>query len=78
MLIMVAQLSAQLEDYKRAIELYEQVAYSAQDNKLLKWGAKDHYFRASLCHLALASRSGVRSLQFEKRKIELKTFCTGL
>lgn len=56
-LLQVAHLSAQMEDYTRSIEIYEQVAAASIDNKLLQWGAKDHYFRATLCHLALAAIS---------------------
>jgi len=51
-LLKVAQFSAQLENFTKAIELYEQVARSSLDNNLLKWGAKEHLQRAVLCHLA--------------------------
>jgi len=51
-LLKVAQYSAQLENFQKAIELYEQVAKSSLDNTLLKWGAKEHLHRAILCHLA--------------------------
>jgi len=51
-LLKVAQFSAQLENFTKAIELYEQVARSSLDNNLLKWGAKEHLQRAAFCHLA--------------------------
>jgi len=51
-LLKVAQFSAQLENFTKAIEIYEQVAKSSLDNNLLKWGAKEHLQRAALCHLA--------------------------
>lgn len=51
-LLKVANMSAQLEQYDKAIELYEQVAKGSLDNNLLKWGVKDYFFRAVLCHLA--------------------------
>jgi len=51
-LLKVAQYSAQLENFQKAIELYEQVARASLDNNLLKWGAKEHLHRAILCHLA--------------------------
>jgi len=51
-LLKVAQYSSQLENYVRAIELFEQVAKSSLDNNLLKWGAKEHLQRAILCYLA--------------------------
>lgn len=52
-LLKVAQFSAQLEKYARAIEIYEQVGTASIDNPLLKYGAKDHFFRAGLCHLCI-------------------------
>lgn len=50
-LLKVAQLSAQLEKYERAIELYEQVAKTSLENNLLKWSVKEYFLRAGLCHL---------------------------
>jgi len=59
-LIKVAQFSAQLENYAKAIELYEQVAKASLDNNLLKWGAKEHLLRALLCHLAAEDLVGAQ------------------
>eukprot|EP00123_Amoebidium_parasiticum_P009062 comp19205_c0_seq1/m.21940 comp19205_c0_seq1/g.21940 ORF comp19205_c0_seq1/g.21940 comp19205_c0_seq1/m.21940 type:complete len:292 (-) comp19205_c0_seq1:92-967(-) len=50
-LLKVAQYSAQLEKYDRAIEIYEKVAAQSIDNNLLKWGAKEYYLKAGLCHM---------------------------
>ncbi|XP_055880310.1 alpha-soluble NSF attachment protein-like [Biomphalaria glabrata] len=52
-LLKVAQFSATLENYEKAIEIYEQVAVSSMDNSLLKYSAKDHFFRASICHMCM-------------------------
>ncbi|KAK6181118.1 hypothetical protein SNE40_009048 [Patella caerulea] len=52
-LLKVAQFSAQLENYEKAIEIYEQVAISAMENSLLKYSAKDYFFRASVCHMCV-------------------------
>lgn len=52
-LLKVAQYVAQLEDYNKAIEIYEQVASSSLDNSLLKYSAKEYFFRAALCHLCV-------------------------
>ena len=49
----VAQYSAQLGNYNKAIEIYEKVAISSLDNNLLKWSAKDYFLRAGICHLCL-------------------------
>uniref|UniRef100_A0A7S0VZQ9 Alpha-soluble NSF attachment protein n=1 Tax=Hemiselmis tepida TaxID=464990 RepID=A0A7S0VZQ9_9CRYP len=51
-LLRVAVLSAELEDYKRAIEVFESVAASSLDVALLKWSVKDYFFQAGLCHIA--------------------------
>jgi len=51
-LLKVAQYSAQLEKYDRAIEIYEEVARKSLDNSLMKWSVKDYFFRAVLCYLA--------------------------
>jgi len=48
----VAQFSAQNEDYKTAIEIYESVGKKSLENNLLKYSAKDYFFRAALCYLA--------------------------
>ncbi|XP_012280553.1 alpha-soluble NSF attachment protein [Orussus abietinus] len=52
-LLKVAQYAAQLENYDKAIQIYEQVASSSLDNSLLKYSAKEYFFRAALCHLCI-------------------------
>jgi len=59
-LLKVAQFCGQLENFTKAIELYEQVAKASLDNNLLKWGAKDHLLRALLCHLAAEDLVGAQ------------------
>uniref|UniRef100_A0A8D1QFS0 NSF attachment protein beta n=1 Tax=Sus scrofa TaxID=9823 RepID=A0A8D1QFS0_PIG len=49
-LLKVAAYAAQLEQYQKAIEVYEQVGASTMDNPLLKYSAKDYFFKAALCH----------------------------
>ena len=51
-LLKVAGFAAQTLDYKKAIELYEQVAMTSLESTLLKWSVKDYYLRAGICHLA--------------------------
>lgn len=46
-----AELKALLEQYAEAIEIYEQVAISCLESNLMKWNAKDYFFKAGLCHL---------------------------
>ncbi|KAG9508717.1 Alpha-soluble NSF attachment protein, partial [Fragariocoptes setiger] len=52
-LLNVARYAAQLEQYDRAIEIYEKIGQSNLDNNLLKYGAKEHFLRAGLCHLCV-------------------------
>lgn len=52
-LLKVAQYAAQLEDYNKAISIYEGVAGSCLDSSLLKYSAKEYFFRAALCHLCV-------------------------
>lgn len=49
----VAKYCAQLEQYEKAVEIYEQVATSSLENSLLKYSAKEYFFRAGLCHLCV-------------------------
>uniref|UniRef100_U5EZ97 Protein required for fusion of vesicles in vesicular transport alpha-snap n=1 Tax=Corethrella appendiculata TaxID=1370023 RepID=U5EZ97_9DIPT len=52
-MLKVAQYAAQLEEYDKAIQIYEQVGTSCLNSSLLKHSAKEYFFRASLCHLAV-------------------------
>lgn len=52
-LLKVAHYSAQAEMYDKAINIYENVASVAIANPLLKYSAKEHLFRAGLCHLCI-------------------------
>lgn len=52
-LLKVAGYSAELENYEKAIVIYEQVAATVIDNTLLRYCAKEYFFRAMLCHLCL-------------------------
>ncbi|KAI9479301.1 vesicular-fusion protein S17 [Coemansia sp. RSA 989] len=53
-----AALAAQLEDYIRAIELFEGIAEGSVDNSLTKWSIKDYFFKAALCRLAIPDSIG--------------------
>uniref|UniRef100_A0A8C6SD30 N-ethylmaleimide-sensitive factor attachment protein, alpha b n=1 Tax=Neogobius melanostomus TaxID=47308 RepID=A0A8C6SD30_9GOBI len=44
-LLKVATYAAQLEQYPKAIEIYEQIGTYAMDSTLLKYSAKDHFLR---------------------------------
>ncbi|EGG14205.1 soluble NSF attachment protein alpha isoform [Cavenderia fasciculata] len=51
-LLKIAQISAQLERFERAIEIYEKVAAGSLDNNLKQFGVKEYFLRAILCYLA--------------------------
>ncbi|KAK4806282.1 hypothetical protein QYF61_008468 [Mycteria americana] len=52
-LLKVATYAAQLEQYQKAVEIYEQVGTSAMDSPLLKYSAKEYFFKAALCHFCI-------------------------
>ncbi|KAF6212322.1 hypothetical protein GE061_012844 [Apolygus lucorum] len=52
-MLKVAQYAAQLENYDKAIQIYESVASTSLDSSLLKYSAKEYFFRAALCHLCV-------------------------
>ena len=62
-LLKVAQYAAQLENYQKAIQIYEQVASASLDNSLLKYSAKEYFFRAALCHLCIDLLNAQHALQ---------------
>ncbi|KAI2591976.1 NAPA isoform 5 [Pan troglodytes] len=52
-LLKVAGYAALLEQYQKAIDIYEQVGTNAMDSPLLKYSAKDYFFKAALCHFCI-------------------------
>ena len=62
-LLKVAQYAAQLENYQKAIQIYEQVATTSLDSSLLKYSAKEYFFRAALCHLCIDLLNAQHALQ---------------
>ncbi|CAI9772186.1 unnamed protein product [Fraxinus pennsylvanica] len=47
----IAQFAAQLEQYPKAIEIYEEIARQSLNNNLLKYGVKGHLLNAGICQL---------------------------
>jgi len=62
-MVKVAQFSAQLENYEKAVQIYEQVAASCLESNLLKYSAKDYFFKAALCHLCIDPLNASHALQ---------------
>lgn len=46
-------LAAQLEQYERAINLFEQVAAASFNNNLLRFSVKDYFLKAGLCYICI-------------------------
>merc|ERR1712048_1479569 len=62
-MLKVALHAAQLENYERAIQIYEQVAASALESSLIKDSAKEYFFRAALCHLCVDAVNAQHAVQ---------------
>lgn len=62
-LLKVATYAAQMEQYQKAIEIYEQIGTYAMDSTLLKYGAKDHFFKAALCHFCVDMHNAKLAIQ---------------
>lgn len=52
-MLKVAQYAAELEDYEKAIQIYESIGSSCLDSSLLKYSAKEYFFRSALCHMSV-------------------------
>uniref|UniRef100_A0A8C2E4Q6 N-ethylmaleimide-sensitive factor attachment protein, alpha a n=1 Tax=Cyprinus carpio TaxID=7962 RepID=A0A8C2E4Q6_CYPCA len=52
-LLKVATYAAQMEQYQKATEIFEQIGTYSMDTTLLRYGAKDHFFKAALCHFCV-------------------------
>jgi len=61
-MLKVAEYAAKLEQYEKAISIYEKVAADALESSLLKYSAKEHFFRASLCHLCIDALNAQHAL----------------
>jgi len=58
MRLKVAEISALEQDFKRSIEIYENVAQESLDNRMQAYAVKDYLFKAGLCHLVQCAHSG--------------------
>ncbi len=75
-LLKVAQYAAQLENYQKAIQIYEQVASASLDNSLLKYSAKEYFFRAALCHLCIDLLNAQHAVQQYENMYPAFQVCT--
>ena len=49
----MAKIHANSEQYEEALAIYEDLAYSSLESRLVKYSADEYFFRAGLCHLAI-------------------------
>jgi|LauGreSBDMM110SN_4_FD.fasta_scaffold50695_1 alpha-soluble NSF attachment protein len=47
----IAEFSGEMGVYKRAVEIYEEVAKAAVENNLLKFSARGYLLNAGICYL---------------------------
>lgn len=59
--IKIAALSAQIENYDRATELYEEIANGYVEKELLKFSCKEYYLKAGLCTLCAGDLEGSKA-----------------
>lgn len=52
-LLKVAQYAAQSDNYTKAIQIYQEIATNSLESPLLKYSAKDYFFKAALCQLCV-------------------------
>nr|XP_022902866.1 alpha-soluble NSF attachment protein-like [Onthophagus taurus] len=52
-LLKIAQHSAENERYEQAIHIYEKIGTYSLKSSLLKYGAKEYFFKAAICRLCL-------------------------
>lgn len=65
----VAHLLATVGRYDEAIDYFERAARNASEDRLLKWGAKEFFFKAAVCRLA-KMKDVEDEVTFVKDKIE--------
>lgn len=51
--IKVALFEAEMENYAKAITIFEGIAGYMADNKMLHWSSKEYFFKAGICHLCV-------------------------
>jgi alpha-soluble NSF attachment protein len=67
-LLKVAQHAAQMDKFEKAIGIYEDIGNSALENSLLKYSAKEYFFKAAICHLCVDSLNAQQAIQKYEEK----------
>jgi alpha-soluble NSF attachment protein len=68
-IVKIAHLYGTVEKFDEAIENFEKAARNCVDDRLLKWGAKEYFFKAAACRLA-KMKDPEEEISSVKEKIE--------
>lgn len=56
-LLKVAHMCATMQDFSKGASVFEDVARSSLDNTLLKYAAKEYFFKAAICHFCMSPQA---------------------
>nr|CAD2139954.1 unnamed protein product [Meloidogyne enterolobii] len=62
-LVKVGLLAAELEQYQRAMHIFEEISIYESENNMLKYASRGHFFQALLCALCYDSLEAERALK---------------
>lgn len=62
-MLSVAKYAAQLEQYEKAINIYEQVGEASLASPLMKYSAKEYYFCATLLHMCIDTLNAQQAIK---------------
>ncbi|RAL43666.1 hypothetical protein DM860_017522 [Cuscuta australis] len=57
----IAKLSAEMEEYPKAIKIYEEIACLSANNNSFKYGVREHLLNAGLCQLCLGDNVAIKN-----------------
>ena len=55
---LLLQIAAEMEQYQKAVEVFEEIGLYEADHQTLKYNAKTHFFQALLCYLCIDTVNG--------------------
>lgn len=62
-LVKVATLSSNMQQFQKGADIFEQIGRSSLENTLLKYGAKDYFFKAALCKFCISSEEAKDAIE---------------
>eukprot|EP00798_Chlamydomonas_sp_ICE-L_P023303 gene23303-30540_t len=68
----IAEFSAELAKYPRAVDIFEEAARKAVDNNLLKFSARGYLLNAGICYLCYGSVDDIETKIEQYRDIDLQ------